>query len=129
MAEWIDPENGIRLLIVDKTSATVDQVGTYPQAELPTSIYVSVEVIDGFATELEDEPIVEINVWGPSTREVKSLHQEISDAILRYPRSVMVGNRRFVVDNPRCNSRAAREDWPDEKIRRMSAMFQFTVRR
>src|SRR5688500_15590596 len=119
MADWIDPENGIRLLIVDRLELDEDQVRSYPEAELPTSPYVSVEVIDGYATELEDEPIVEINVWAERWSQVKSLHTEISDAILRYPRSVTVGNRRFVVDNPRCNSRASREDWPDEKIRRM----------
>jgi len=134
VSEWIDPENGLRLLLIEKTSLTDTQVGSWPAAEVPLAasldaLYVSVEVIDGLATELEDEPIVEVNVWGRTTRAVKDAHTEISDAILRYPKSVMVGERKFVVDNPRCNRRATREDWPDEKVRRMSAMFQFSVRR
>jgi hypothetical protein len=133
MATWIDPEEGLRALLAQETSATLAQIGVWPAAEPPLAtddaVYISVEIIDGYATELEDEPIVEINVWGRKWSKVKSTHVEISDAILRYPRSVAVGDRRFVIDNPRCNSRAAREDWPDEKVRRMSAVFQFSVRR
>lgn len=127
--DWIDPEDGIRHLIAAKTDLTLEQIGTWPAGELPPLPYVSVEVLDGGASELTDDPVVEINGWFPSTKTAKVTMQAICDAILRYPRSVAVGERRFVVDNPGIVQRPTREDWAEDKVRRWSVLTQFSVRR
>ncbi len=133
---FISVERGVAALALSKeppqgvTLPQATNVGEYPGLGLVARMpYLSIEIIDGTQDFLTDEPLVEVNAFTASWSASESLLNHISLSLMGYPRSVTLGSRRFVVDSCRTIQRPRREDWEDDKVRRMSAIYQLSIRR
>jgi hypothetical protein len=133
---FLSPEQGIAALVLSKeapagvTLPIPSAIGEYPGLTLAGRMpYLSLEVIDGDQSYFEDEPLVEANAFTGSWSASESLLNHISLTLMGYPRSVTLGSRRFIIDSCRVIQRPRREDWDDDKVRRMSAIYQLSIRR
>lgn len=133
---FMSVEKGVTALALSRPAIggaqlpTAEGWGEYPGIALADRMpYVSVEVVSGEQTFLQDEPLVEVNAFAASWSASESLLNHISLSLMGYPRSVTLGSRRFIVDSCRTIQRPRREDWEDDKVRRMSAIYQLSIRR
>lgn len=133
---FLSVEKGVSALVLSKPAPdgvvlpAASSFGEYPGLALTTKMpYVSVEVLDGAQSFLEDEPLIELNAFTASWSVSESLLNHISLTLMGYPRSVTLGSRRFIIDSARVIQRPRREDWDDDKVRRMSAIYQLSIRR
>lgn len=109
---------------------TEEHVGEFPGLGLKNKLpYISIEVVSGAADYLEQDPVVDIDVFADSRAQAKKLAAALQLAFLRYPHSVQVADRTITIDRAVCISLPVKLPWEDEKIRRQSATYQFSVRR
>lgn len=130
----IDPEAGLRQMVMDAVTLPQKQVGQWPESDDVTPLeeklpYVSVEVNGGEQDYFASEPIVDIDVFADRKSEAKNVAAAIVLYFLRYPQSVVVDGRYFMVDHVDIISVPQDIPWDDPKIRRQSVTIKPTVRR
>lgn len=129
----IDAEAGFRLMVAVAIGLPAAQIGGWPtgtdvvalEDKLP---YVSVSVGGGDQNYFQATPIIDVDVFASTVSSTKTLTEDLSLYFLRYPQSVVVGGRVFMLDNAEVTI-PQDMPWEDPKIRRRSVTIQATVRR
>lgn len=130
----IDPESGLRAMVMAATGYPEARVGQWPESDdfvtlSEKLIYVSVEVNGGEQDYFESAPIIDIDVFALKKLDAKNAIATIVLYFLRYPQSVVVDGRHFMVDAVDIISVPQDMPWEDPKIRRQSVTIKPTVRR
>lgn len=146
---FIDPVEGARALILkwidsgavdlswegqSAVLAAGDHVGELPDAGIGERLpFIALDLVGGGQDYFEDHPFIAIDVFtnrrGGGKARAKKIAAGISLAFLRYPDSVVVGERIFQIDSATSVQSPMAVPWGDENIRRITARYELSVRR
>lgn len=101
-----------------------------PTGELtPESLeepFIRVNRVGGFDDGITDRPRVEIACYSPTRRESQALSEQVRERVLACDGTDMAG---VFVDHVITETQAGRSAYPNEDVRRIAAVYRFSLRR
>lgn len=121
--------SALRTLLLDRFDALTDVRQTWPPDAEERVPLVRVEKIGGSRTQLNDYPLVDLELLATTKAEAESLAEDVDAFLLGYPLSVLVDGRTVVLDRVSVPRVPAGLPWEDAGASRYAATYSFSVRR
>lgn len=94
-----------------------------------TGLYVRLEKIGGSSGETQGDFVFDIETFHPNYNRAESAQYALEALLLGYPRSVVVDDRKVVLDFVTQNQGPSEIFWDDDSVHRLLATYVITARR
>lgn len=123
-AVFPDIEVVVVLLLQDLVGGA-DHCDTETPSDLLDKLpFIRVRKVDGFRGKLADQPVCEIDTFALKRAVAQPLSEQVYERLMGRPRSPSPA-----IDTTFCNESPRELPWGDERIRRWSATYGFSLRR